>query len=59
MALRIVEAHVAPDLCEDARAVLDELGPETWVQEGGRFGAIVFAVVGTGQTGAALDRLAP
>jgi uncharacterized hydrophobic protein (TIGR00341 family) len=57
VALRIVEAHVAPDLCDEAQAVLEELGPETWVQEGGRFGAIVFAVLGAGQTGAALDQL--
>lgn len=57
MALRIVEAHVAADLSDDAREVLRELSHESWVQEGGRYGAIVFAVLGAGRTGEALDRL--
>ena len=46
MALRIIEAHVAPDLSDEAREILGEFGHEHWVQEGGRFGAIVFAILG-------------
>lgn len=57
MALRIVEAHVAADLVDDAREILRELSDESWVQEGGRFGAIVFAILGSSRTGEALDRL--
>lgn len=57
MALRIVEAHVPPDLSGEALEALRELGHESWVQEGGRFGAIVFAVLGSDRTGQALDRL--
>jgi uncharacterized hydrophobic protein (TIGR00341 family) len=57
LALRIIEAHVAPDLCEDAREILAELSHESWTQEGGRFGAVVFAVLGAQRTGEALDRL--
>jgi uncharacterized hydrophobic protein (TIGR00341 family) len=57
LALKIVEAHVAADLCDDAQEVLSALGHEVWVQEGGRFGAIVFAVLGAQRTGEALDRL--
>lgn len=57
MALKIIEAHVATDLSEDAEEVLRALGHEVWVQEGGRFGAIVFAVLGAQRSGEALDRL--
>ncbi len=57
MALRIVEAHVPTDLSNDALEVLGELGEESWTEEGGRFGAIVHAVVGAQRTGVALDRL--
>jgi uncharacterized hydrophobic protein (TIGR00341 family) len=57
LALRIVEAHVSADLSDEAREVLRELSHESWVQEGGRFGSIVFAVLGAGRTGEALDRL--
>ncbi len=57
MALRIVEAHVPTDLSEDARAILDDVCHESWVQEGGRCGAVVTAVLGAGRTGEALDRL--
>lgn len=57
MALRIIEAHVAPDLCDEAQAVLGEFGGEHWTQEGGRFGAIVSAILGAERTGEALDRL--
>jgi uncharacterized hydrophobic protein (TIGR00341 family) len=57
LALRIVEAHVPTDLIDEAREVLRDLSHESWVQEGGRFGAIVSAVLGAGHTGEALDRL--
>jgi uncharacterized hydrophobic protein (TIGR00341 family) len=57
LALRIIEAHVPPDLSEDAREALVEFSQESWVQEGGRFGAIVCAVLGAQRTGEALDRL--
>lgn len=57
MALRIIEAHVAADLCGDAQEALREFSHESWVQEGGRFGAIVFAILGAERTGSALDRL--
>lgn len=57
MALRIIEAHVPADLSDEAREVVDALCHESWVQEGGRFGAVVFAVVGADRTGEALDQL--
>ena len=57
MALRIVEAHVPSDAADDARGILDELSHESWVNPGGRYGAVVCAVLGADRTGAALDRL--
>jgi uncharacterized hydrophobic protein (TIGR00341 family) len=57
LALRIIEAHVAPDLCDDTQQALGELGHESWRQEGGRFGTIVCAVLGAERTGEELDRL--
>lgn len=57
MALRIIQAHVPTDLCGDALEVLRESSHESWTQEGGRFGAIVFAILGAERTGEALDRL--
>jgi uncharacterized hydrophobic protein (TIGR00341 family) len=57
LALRIVEAHVAPDLASEAREILGEFGDQHWTQEGGRFGAVVFAILGAERTGGALDRL--
>ena len=57
MALRIIEAHVAPDLCDEAGEILEEFGVERWTQEGGRFGSIAFAILGAERTGQALDRL--
>lgn len=57
LALRIIEAHVPVDLAEDAREVLLEFSHESWMQEGGRFGAIVYAVLGAQRTGEALDLL--
>jgi uncharacterized hydrophobic protein (TIGR00341 family) len=57
MALRIVEAHVPPDLSDAAREILQALCHETWTHEGGRYGTVVSAVVGSDRTGEALDRL--
>jgi uncharacterized hydrophobic protein (TIGR00341 family) len=57
LALRIVEAHVAPDLCDEAREILSEFSDQCWIQDGGRFGAIAFAVLGAERTGEVLDRL--
>jgi uncharacterized hydrophobic protein (TIGR00341 family) len=57
LALKIIEAHVPVDLSEDAREAISEFSQESWIQEGGRFGAIVFAVLGAQRTGEALDRL--
>jgi len=57
LALRIIEAHVAPDLGDEAQEILGEFGDQHWKQEGGRFGVIVFAILGAERTGGALDRL--
>jgi uncharacterized hydrophobic protein (TIGR00341 family) len=57
LALKIIEAHVPADLSDDAEQVLRELSHECWQQDGGRFGTIVFAVLGARRTGEALDRL--
>lgn len=57
MALKIVEAHVPADLRGEAEEAVRDLAHETWTQEGGRFGAIVFSVLGASRTGTALDRL--
>jgi len=57
LALRIIEAHVAPDLGDEAQEILSEFGDQHWKQEGGRFGAIVFAILGADRTGGALDCL--
>jgi uncharacterized hydrophobic protein (TIGR00341 family) len=57
LALRIIEAHVPADLGGDARNALAEFSHESWTQDGGRYGAIVFAILGAQRTGEALDRL--
>ena len=58
MALRLLEAHLPEDLVETARSALTEVGAqEVWSESGGPFGAVVNAVMGTGRTGAAIDRL--
>jgi uncharacterized hydrophobic protein (TIGR00341 family) len=57
LALRVVEAHVPADLSDEAREILRDLSHESWVQEGGRFGTIVFALLGAGRPGEALDRV--
>jgi len=48
---------VPVDLRDDAQEAVRELSHETWVVEGGRFGATVFAVLAAERTGPALDRL--
>ncbi len=57
MALKLVEAHLPPDLADDAEEVLADLCQQSWRQEGGRFGAIISFVVGAEQTAKALDLL--
>ncbi len=57
LALKIIEAHVPADLSADSLEALVEFSQESWVEEGGRYGAIVYAVVGAQRTGEALDRL--
>jgi uncharacterized hydrophobic protein (TIGR00341 family) len=57
LALRTIEAHVPADLCGEAQEVLGEICQESWSQEGGRFGAIAFGILGADRTGEALDRL--
>jgi len=57
LALRMLESHVPPDLAEEARQILGEVSHECWVQDGGRFGSVVFAVMGSEQTGGVMDRL--
>lgn len=53
LALRIIEAHVPPDLRGDAQEALREFSHESWVQESGRFGAIAFTAAAI--LGLALD----
>ena len=57
MALKIIEAHVTADLADEARDVLSELAGQIWIEEGGRFGRVVRAVVGSERSGSALDLL--
>lgn len=57
MALRIIEAHVSPDPRDDAQQVLGEFSQQNWVEDGGRFGSVVSAVLGAELTGPAMDRL--
>ena len=57
MALKIIEAHVPSELAEEARETLSKLTNQTWIEEGGRFGKIVRAVIGAERSGIALDRL--
>ncbi len=57
MALRLIEAHVTPETSDDAQEILHEAGHETWVVEGGRYGAVVCSVIGAGSTGEVMDAL--
>jgi uncharacterized hydrophobic protein (TIGR00341 family) len=53
----MIEAHVSPELSDDAQGILRESAVETWTHPGGRHGAIVCGVIGAGRTGEAMDRL--
>lgn len=57
MALKIIEAHVPESLAADAQETLAELSSQTWTEDGGRFGKIIRAVLGSERSGSALDAL--
>lgn len=57
MALKMIEAHVSEELAGEARDTLDGLGAQTWLEDGGRFGKVVRAVLGSDRSGGALDAL--
>jgi uncharacterized hydrophobic protein (TIGR00341 family) len=57
MALKIIEAHVSEEVAEEAQEMLTELGDRAWIEEGGRFGKVVRAVLGAERSGSALDAL--
>lgn len=57
MALKIIEAHVPEELAVDAQDALSELSQQTWVEDGGRYGKVVRAVLGAERSGVALDAL--
>lgn len=57
MALKIVQAHVPTDRAEEAQAAVRDVSRQSWIEEGGRYGSIVYAILGSERSGAALDRL--
>lgn len=57
MALKLLEAHVPSDLCDEAEELLREVARATWTEPGGSYGAVVRAVVGTDRSGRAMDLL--
>ena len=57
MALKIVEAHLPPELAGAAEEAVREDAQQVWQEEGGRFGTVVCAVAGAERTGRILDRL--
>lgn len=57
MALRLLQAHVPPEGAEETQQLLAETAEQCWVETGGRYGAVVRAVLGARRTGAAIDRL--
>jgi uncharacterized hydrophobic protein (TIGR00341 family) len=57
MALKIIEAHVPSDLALDTQEMLAELTHQAWIEDGGRYGKIVRAVIGAERSGVALDAL--
>lgn len=57
MALKIIEAHVPAEASDEAHAILGELSTRSWVEEGGRFGHVVRAIIGAERSGTALDAL--
>jgi uncharacterized hydrophobic protein (TIGR00341 family) len=57
MALKMVRAHVSADRAQDAEAAIRDVSSHTWIEAGGRYGAIVNAILGSERSGEALDRL--
>lgn len=57
MALKILEAHVPTELAPDAEAILRDRSEQAWSEEGGRFGSVVRAVIGSEKSGGAVDAL--
>jgi len=57
LALKIVQAHVPVDRAEEAREAVRDVSRQTWIEPGGRYGSVVYAVLGSERSGAALDRL--
>lgn len=57
MALKLLDAHVPPDLADTAQEALREIASDIWVEPGGRFGAVVRAVLPPERTGSAMDAL--
>lgn len=57
MALKILEAHVQNDLAQDAHEILSEVTSQVWIEDGGRLGKTVRAVIGAERSGAAIDAL--
>jgi len=57
VALKIVQAHVASERAEEAEASIRDACRQTWIEPGGRFGSIVYAILGSERSGAVLDRL--
>lgn len=56
MALRLVQVDVDPRLSEEALGLLDRVGAaERWCVDGGSYGSVVSAVIGSDRTGAAVD----
>jgi uncharacterized hydrophobic protein (TIGR00341 family) len=57
LALKVVEAHVSTGLGDEALEAVRELSHECWVQPGGRYGEVAYAVLGSERSGEVLDRL--
>jgi len=57
LALKIVQAHVPSERAEEARVAINDVSRQTWIEPGGRYGSVVFAILGSDRSGAALDRL--
>ena len=56
MALKILEAHVPTELAPDAEAILRDRSEQAWSEEGGRFGSVVRAVIGSEKSASARIR---
>ena len=57
MALKIIEAHVPESAADEALALAEEVAARSWREEGGRFGAVVHAIVGAERSGSLVDAL--